>query len=111
MMKSLSSKQLKMVRNLVSIAGIVVGFLLWSFIPDTFKNSGLFHVGNGETGSKYGVLILLLLQFIAFIPDTGKEEIHTTLKNKQYLWRNKPEKHQSVRLSPQYLWRLLSGLY
>lgn len=82
-MKRLSSKQLKMVRNLASIAGIVVGFLLWSFIPDTFKNSGLFHVGNGETGSKYGVLILLLLQFIAFIPDMGKEEIHTTNPEEQ----------------------------
>lgn len=82
-MKRLSSKQLKMVRNLASIAGIVVGFLLWSFIPDTFKNTSLFHVGNGETGSKYGVLILLLLQFVAFIPNMNKEEIHTTTPEEQ----------------------------
>ncbi len=82
-MKKLSSKQLKMVRNLVSIAGIIVGFLLWSFLPGTFKNNALFHVGNGATGSKYGVLILLLLQFVAFIPDTNKEEIHTTNSEEQ----------------------------
>lgn len=82
-MKRLSSKQLKMVRNLASIAGIVVGFLLWSFIPDTFQNTSLFHVGNGETGSKYGVLILLLLQFVAFIPNMNKEEIHTTTPEEQ----------------------------
>lgn len=82
-MKRLSSKQLKMVRNLASIAGIVVGFLLWSFIPGTFQNTSLFHVGNGETGSKYGVLILLLLQFVAFIPNMNKEEIHTTTPEEQ----------------------------
>ncbi len=84
-MKRLSSTQLKMVRNLVSIAGIVVGFLLWSFIPATFKNNSLFHIGNGETASKYGVLILLLLQFIAFIPDMNKEEIHTTNPEEQVM--------------------------
>ncbi len=76
-MKKLSSKQLKIIRNVICVAGIVGGFVLWTFLPDTFRNTSLFHVGNGEFGFKAGALILLLIQFFAFIPDTQQEEIHT----------------------------------
>ena len=76
-MKRLSIRQLKIVRNVVSVIGIVVGILLWKYLPDTFRNNGLFHVGNGEYGSKYGALIILVIQFFAFIPNTNIEEIHT----------------------------------
>jgi hypothetical protein len=72
-----STRQLKNIRNMICVAGIVVGFILWKFLPDTFQNTRLFHIGNGESGSKTGALILLLIQFIAFIPDTNKPEIHT----------------------------------
>jgi len=76
-MKNLSIKQLKLIRNLICVAGIVGGFILWTFLPDTFQNTSLFHVGNGESGFKVGALILLLIQFFAFLPDTNQEEIHT----------------------------------
>lgn len=75
-MKKRSIKQLKIIRNLICVAGIVGGFILWTLLPDTFRNTGLFHVGNGEYGNKAGVLILLLIQFFAFIPDTRQSEIH-----------------------------------
>lgn len=77
-MKRLTNKQLRIVRNVISIVGIVVGILIWRYIPDTFRNSSFFHVGNGKYGSKYGVLIILLIQLFAFIPyDNSIEEIHT----------------------------------
>lgn len=53
------------------------GPALWTFLPDTFRNTSLFHVGNGEFGIKTGALILLPIQFFAFIPATQQEEIHT----------------------------------
>lgn len=74
----LTNKQLKILRNGISIVGVAVGIFIWRYIPDTFRNNNLFHVGNGTYGSKYGVLILLLLQFITFIPyDNSIEEIYT----------------------------------
>ena len=76
-MKNLSIKQLKMLRNLICAAGIVGGIILWTFLPDTFRNTSFFHVGNGESGFKAGALILLLIQFFAFVPNTQQEEIHT----------------------------------
>ena len=76
-MKNLSIKQLKTVRKLVCVAGIVGGFILWTFLPDTFRNTSFFYIGNGEFGFKAGVLILLLIQFFAFVPNTQQEEIHT----------------------------------
>jgi hypothetical protein len=48
-----------------------------NFLPDTFRNTRLFHIGNTEFGYKPGALILLLIQFFAFIPDTDQNEIHT----------------------------------
>ena len=82
-MKKLSVKQMKIIRNLICVAGILGGFIMWTFLPDTFKNTGLFHVGNGESGSKTGALILLLIQFCAFIPDTNKTELHTDDPNER----------------------------
>ncbi|MBQ6105417.1 MAG: hypothetical protein IJL03_05665 [Lachnospiraceae bacterium] len=76
-MKKQSIKQLKIIRNLICVAGILGGFILWTFLPDTFQNTKLFHVGNGGSGLKGGALILLLIQFFAFIPDANKPEIHT----------------------------------
>lgn len=76
-MKKLSVKQLKLIRNLICVAGIVGGFILWTFLPDVFTNTKLFHVGNGAYGFKAGALILLPLQFLAFLPDTHSSEIHT----------------------------------
>lgn len=77
-MKKLSNRQLKVLRNVISIAGVVIGIIMWCFVPAIFKNSDTFHVGNGEYGSKYGILLVLLLQLFAFIPyNKHGEEIHT----------------------------------
>lgn len=77
-MKKLSDKQLKIMLYAISAMGIVVGLLLWRFIPQSVRNTSLFHVGNAKYGSKYGVLILLPLQLLAFIrKDNSIEEIHT----------------------------------
>ena len=76
-MKTLSIKKLKIIRNLICVAGVVGGVILWTFLPDTFQNTGFFHIGNGEFGFKTGALILLLIQFFAFIPGTNKTDVHT----------------------------------
>ena len=76
-MKNQSIKQLKLIRNLICVAGILGGFILWTLLPDTFQNTGFLHVGNGGTGFKAGVLLLLLIQFFAFIPDADKSEVHS----------------------------------
>ena len=77
-MKKLSDSQLKIMVYVVSALGIIGGFLLWRFIPYTFRNTSFFHVGNGEFGNKIGALIILPLQLIAFIPkDNSIEEVHT----------------------------------
>lgn len=72
-MKKLSDRALVTIRNVVSILGVGIGFVLWCFLPTTFKNTAYFHVGNGESGVKYGALILLLIQLFAFIPNSAEE--------------------------------------
>lgn len=76
-MKRLSNRKLKIVRNAICAIGIIVGFILWKCLPTAFENTQFFHVGNGKYGSKAGALLLLLLQFVAFIPYKDTEEIHT----------------------------------
>lgn len=75
-MKNLSSKQLKMIRNIIIVLGIAVGLLLWKLLPDTFRNTSVFHVGDGKTGFKYGALICLIFPFVSLLPGTNKEEFH-----------------------------------
>lgn len=77
-MKKLSDSQLKIMIYIVSALGIIGGFLLWRFIPYTFRNTSFFHVGNGEFGNKIGALIILPLQLFAFVrKDNSIEEVHT----------------------------------
>lgn len=77
-MKKLSNQQLKIIRNVAVVLGIVVGFLLWTRLPFRFENTSFFHVGNGKYGSKYGALIFLPMPLFAFISsDNCIEEIHT----------------------------------
>ena len=76
-MKKLSIRQLKIIRNLICAAGILGGFILWTFLPASFQNTKLFHVGNGAFGSKAGALLLLPIQFFAFIPDMNQTENHS----------------------------------
>ena len=60
-MKKISDSQLKIMVYLFSALGIIGGFLLWRFIPNTFRNTSFFHIGNGEYGNKYGALIILVV--------------------------------------------------
>ena len=96
-MKKLSVKQLKLIRNLICLAGIVGGFTLWTFLPDVFKNTNIFHVGNGTYGVKAGALLLLPLQFIAFIPDTNLPEIHTEDPTERAAMEEERARKQTVR--------------
>jgi len=76
-MKRLTSTQLRTIRHIVIIAGMILCFIIWLFIPDVIKNNALVHVGNGEYGSKYGALIVVLIPLFGFIPTRMDEEIHT----------------------------------
>lgn len=73
----MNAKQMKMVRNIIMAATVVIGFICWLFIPNEFKNSTFFHIGNGEYGSKIWALILLFLPLFALIPDKEGKEVHT----------------------------------
>ena len=69
-------KQYKNLRNIIIVAGIVIAFIIWLFIPDTIRNSSLFHVGNNEYGSKWGALILLPLPLFSLCFRKTKTEFH-----------------------------------
>ena len=72
----MTAKQYKNLRNICIIVGIVIAFIIWLFIPDTFKNSSLFHIGNGEYGSKWGALILLPLPLFSLCFRKTNTEFH-----------------------------------
>ena len=76
-MKKLTSKQLRTIRRVIIVAGMLMCFIIWLFIPDVIKNNALFHVGNGKYGSKLGALIVVLIPLFGFIPARMDEEIHT----------------------------------
>ena len=92
-----SIRQLKTVRNLICVAGILGGFIIWILLPDSFQNSRLFHVGNGEMGSKYGALILLLIQLFAFLPDIDKPEFHTEDPVKRVKFEEQQARREALR--------------
>ena len=77
-MKKITSKQLRAIRVLVIIGGILIGFCIWLSIPDVINNNALYHVGNGENGSKAGMLLIVLIPLFGFIPCRTGEEIHST---------------------------------
>ncbi|MCR5118668.1 MAG: hypothetical protein K6B44_03490 [Lachnospiraceae bacterium] len=96
-MKRFSNGQLKLIRNLICIAGIAGGFVLWIFLPETFRNTKLFHIGNGEYGSKNGVLILLLIQFLAFIPNADRQKIHADDQEERAMLEEERKREELVR--------------
>ena len=76
-MKKLHSKQLRTIRILIIISGMLISFCIWLFLPDVIKNNALYHVGNGKFGSKAGMLLIVLIPLFGFIPCRTGEEIHT----------------------------------
>lgn len=72
-----TARKFKLLRNIVILATIAIGFGLWLAMPATISNNALFHIGSGESGSKLGALVILLLPFISLTPDKNAPEIHT----------------------------------
>ena len=76
-MKRLTSKQLRIIRILIVVIGILISFCIWLFLPDVINNNALYHVGNGKYGSKMGMLLIVLIPLFGFIPCRTDEEIHS----------------------------------
>ena len=76
-LNEMTTKHYKIIRNIIIIVGIVIAFIIWLFIPDTFKNSSLFHVGNSEYGSKWGALLLLPLPLFSLCFRKEKKEFYS----------------------------------
>ena len=73
----MTAKTCKLIRNIAIIAGMVIAFMIWLFLPDTIKNSPLFHVGTGEYGSKLGALILIPIPLFSLCFRKQKNEFHS----------------------------------
>ena len=76
-MSKLTAKELTIIRNVIIVVSMVGGLIVWFVLPAQVKNTGLIHVGNGEYGSKIGMLIVLLFPLFALIPNSTREDIHT----------------------------------
>ena len=76
----MTAKKYKALRNMFILLGIVISFILWLFLPESFRNTSVFHVGTGEYGSKWGVLLVLVFPLFSLcfrekqIPFHGGDE-------------------------------------
>jgi len=76
----MTSGKYKMLRNMFILLGIIISFIMWLFLPDSFRNTSVFHVGTGEYGSKWGVLLVLVFPLFSLcfrekqIPFHGGDE-------------------------------------
>ena len=75
-MKKLTAKELKNIRNVIIAASMIGGLIAWFALPAVIKNSSIVHVGTGQFGLKFGVLLVLLFPLFALIPTNG-EDVHT----------------------------------
>lgn len=73
----MNAKHFKIIRNITIFVGMVIAFIIWIFLPNTLKNSSLFHVGNGEYGSKWGALIILPLPLFSLFFRKEKKEFYS----------------------------------
>ena len=76
-MKKLTSKQLRTIRILITVSGILISFCIWLFWPDVINNNALYHVGNEKYGSKIGALLIVLIPLFGFVPCRTGEELHS----------------------------------
>ncbi len=72
----MNTKKYRLLRNIFIISGIVIALIIWFFMPSSFKNSPLFHVGNGEYGTKWGALLLLPLPLFSLLFRQKKLEFY-----------------------------------
>ena len=76
----MTAKKYKALRNMFILLGIIISFIMWLFLPHTFRNTSFFHVGTGEYGSKWGVLLVLVFPLFSLcfrekqIPFHGGDE-------------------------------------
>lgn len=73
----MNKKKLQLLRNILIAAGIVIGFIIWLFMPELFTNNRFVHFGSGKYVSKYCALIVLPCPLLALLPNNKSEEIHT----------------------------------
>lgn len=78
-----SLKTLRWMRDIIIIAGIAGGLILWLGVPSIIQNNRLVHAGNGQYGFKLGLLILLIVPLFALLPGNEYGEIHTDDKTER----------------------------
>lgn len=81
-MNRLTSKNLRWIRNIIMVGGMIVILILWLYIPSIIENNRQVHVGNGKYGSKLGFLLMVPFPLLGLIPEKPNllwegEEIHT----------------------------------
>lgn len=74
-MKRLDSKKLRLIRNLLIIGGILVGFIIWLFAPSVLNGHGLFNLGNSEYGSKLFMIPTLILPLFALFGTRQRPDV------------------------------------
>lgn len=70
-MGRLTAKNIRLLRYVMLLVGIIATFALWLFIPSFIENNRLTHVGNGKYGSKLGFLLIVTLPLLGLIPRKG----------------------------------------
>ncbi len=88
------AKRLGLIRNIVVIVGIIAGFIIWLFIPTTIKNSSILHVGDGEYGSKWGMLLALPLPLFSYFFHRKKIDFYGTDEELKKEEQDKSDIHQ-----------------
>ncbi len=87
-------KRLGLIRNIVVIVGIIAGFAIWLFIPATIKNSTILHVGNGEYGTKWGMLLVLPLPLFSYFFHKKKLDFYGTDEELKKEEQEESDRHQ-----------------
>lgn len=75
-MNQQSLKTLIWIRNIIIAVGIAGGLIIWLRVPSMIANNGFLHVGNGQLGSKIGLLILLPFPLLSLLAGKGQDAIH-----------------------------------
>lgn len=74
---------------------MIVGFIIWKYVPAIIKNSPQFHVGNDAYGSKNGMLLLLPLPLFALCSTRQKYELEFHGDDEAYRTKVQNEYDQS----------------
>ncbi len=88
------AKRLSLIRNIVVIVGIIAGFVIWIFVPFTIKNSSILHVGNGEYGTKWGMLLALPLPLFSYFFHRKRLDFYGTDEELKKEEQEKSDMHQ-----------------